>query len=94
MAFTSRSPLPRRTRVGPAHAALGAATIVGLACSGGEPPKFTIADVERSRIERIVVATGTVEPVKEVEIRPRIAGIVERILVENGDAVSEGQIVM
>jgi HlyD family secretion protein len=90
----SRTPLPRRARLGPALASLGAASIFGLACSGSEPPKLTIAEVELDRIERIVVATGTVEPVKEVEIRPRIAGIVERILVKNGDAVSEGQIVI
>ena len=94
MTFISRSPLRPRTHVGPTPAAFLAACILGLACSGGEPPKLTLAEVERSRIERIVVATGTVEPVREVEIRPRIPGIVERILVENGDAVSEGQIVI
>jgi HlyD family secretion protein len=38
-----------------------------------------------------VVATGTIEPEREVEVRPRIAGIVERIHVESGDEVEAGQ---
>ncbi len=47
--------------------------------------------VVRDRIERIVVATGTIEPAREVEVRPRIAGIIERILVGPGDDVKPGQ---
>jgi HlyD family secretion protein len=47
--------------------------------------------VERGRIERVVVATGTIEPEKEVEVRPRISGIVETVHVEAGDLVEEGQ---
>ena len=38
-----------------------------------------------------MVATGTIEPEREVEVRPRIAGIIERILVEAGDDVKLGQ---
>ena len=49
------------------------------------------AEVERGRIERIVVATGTIEPVKELEVRPRIAGIIEKIHVDDGDSVKPGQ---
>jgi HlyD family secretion protein len=49
------------------------------------------AKVEKGRIERIVVATGTIEPIREVEIRPRIAGIIEKIHVEAGDQVEEQQ---
>jgi HlyD family secretion protein len=47
--------------------------------------------VERGRIERIVVATGTIEPEREVEVRPRIPGIVEAIHVKAGDMVVIGQ---
>lgn len=49
------------------------------------------ARVERARIERIVVATGTIEPDNEVEVRSRISGIVERIHVEAGDRVERGR---
>jgi HlyD family secretion protein len=52
------------------------------------------ARAERGRIERIVVATGTIEPEKEVEVRPRVAGIVERIFVKEGDVVEPGQVLI
>src|SRR5512143_1745727 len=50
-----------------------------------------VARVERARIERLVVATGTVEPETEVEVRPRISGIVEQVHVAAGDRVVAGQ---
>jgi len=49
------------------------------------------ARVTRGAIERIVLATGTIEPDYEVEVRPRVSGIVERIFVERGEAVERGQ---
>jgi HlyD family secretion protein len=67
---------------------------LALACGGdGTPPPAT-AKAERARIERVVVATGTIEPAKEIEVRPRIPGIVERIHVEPGDAVEQGQLLV
>jgi HlyD family secretion protein len=67
-----------------------AALVVALAAAcrreAAEAPAPT-ARVERGRIERIVVATGTIEPEKEVEVRPRISGIVERLHVDAGDVV-------
>ncbi|HVH05480.1 MAG TPA: efflux RND transporter periplasmic adaptor subunit [Myxococcota bacterium] len=64
------------------------------ACGGEAPPALRTAKAERSRIERIVVATGTIEPQKEVEVRPRIPGIVEKILVTEGQAVDKGQLLV
>ena len=64
-----------------------------LALGCGDPaaaPRETVA-VERGPIERLVIATGTVEPATEVEVRPRIPGIIERIHVEAGDLVTPGQ---
>ena len=65
-----------------------------LACGGDAAPPPATAKVERGRIERVVVATGTIEPAKEVEVRPRIPGIVERIHVEPGDLVEPGQLLV
>ncbi len=62
-----------------------------LGCGSGDPGAAPTARVERGRIERIVVATGTVEPEREVEVRPRIPGIVEAIHVKAGDMVAAGQ---
>jgi RND family efflux transporter MFP subunit len=64
------------------------------ACGGEEAPELATARVERGAIERIVVATGTIEPVKEVEVRPRIAGIIEHIHVSDGDDVTPGQLLL
>ena len=38
-----------------------------------------------------MIATGTVEPATEVEVRPRIAGIIEKIHVSAGDRVEAGE---
>jgi RND family efflux transporter MFP subunit len=80
-------PLCRLVRAGTALLALGLA-----ACGGpADPHTAATATAARQRIERVVVATGTIEPVKEVEVRPRIAGIVEKIHVAAGDMVQKGQ---
>jgi HlyD family secretion protein len=71
-----------------------ALVLCALACGGDAPPPPVTAKVERGRIERVVVATGTIEPAREVEVRPRIPGIVERIHVEPGDAVEPGQLLV
>ncbi len=75
-------------------ALLGCA-IGGAACSGGEEaaPAATVR-VEQGAIERLVVATGTLEPEREVEVRPRTAGIVERTHVEAGDRVAPEQVLL
>jgi HlyD family secretion protein len=59
--------------------------------SGGSDEIGPTAKVQKGRIERIVVATGTIEPIREVEVRPRIPGIITKIHVEAGDKVEEGQ---
>ena len=68
--------------------------LLALGCGDGPAAERPRAPVERGPLERIVVATGTIEPAVEVEVRPRIAGIVERIHVEPGDRVEAGQAVL
>ncbi|MFQ5417152.1 MAG: efflux RND transporter periplasmic adaptor subunit [Myxococcota bacterium] len=84
---------PRPKPAGPRGAvafSLLAAAVLG--CSGdGDFDPGTTARVERRRIERVVVATGTVEPEREVVVRSRIPGIVEKIFVAEGDEVAVGQ---
>lgn len=63
-----------------------------LACgTADETAEIPTALVETDRIQRIVVATGTIEPEREVEVRSRIAGIVEKIHVDDGDQVEPEQ---
>jgi HlyD family secretion protein len=84
------------TARGRARTAAGALPVallaLSVACGSDEPlDAGPSAIAERGRIERIVVATGTIEPEREVETRPRISGIVERIHVEAGDPVALDQ---
>ena len=59
-------------------------------CGSDEVVAREARAVERGAIERIVIATGTIEPATEVEVRPRIPGIIEKIHVEEGDLVEAG----
>ena len=65
-----------------------------LACGRVEVEERPTGKARYERIEGIVVATGTIEPAKEVEVRSRIAGIVERILVDDGEEVEAGQVLL
>src|SRR5215470_9860725 len=51
------------------------------------------ARVERGALERIVVASGTIEPEHLVEVRAKVSGIVERFTVDAGDRVRAGQVI-
>ncbi len=46
----------------------------------------------KATIEEKTVATGKVVPEDEVEIKPQISGIIEKILVEEGDKVRTGDL--
>ncbi|NNE55457.1 MAG: efflux RND transporter periplasmic adaptor subunit [Flavobacteriales bacterium] len=39
------------------------------------------------------VATGSVEPRKEIQIKPQVSGIIREIFVEAGDTVSDGDLI-
>ena len=40
-----------------------------------------------------VLATGTIVPREEIEIKPNVAGIIDKILVKEGDHVTAGQLI-
>jgi len=44
-------------------------------------------------IEQVVEATGSVAPYHRVEIKPAFSGRIEKLLVKEGDRVSQGQII-
>jgi HlyD family secretion protein len=88
------SHFPQRRSRGTGLQALAALLLAvqpaGCGAGGGQDLGPT-ARVQKGKIERIVVATGTIEPIREVEVRPRIPGIITRIHVDAGDVVAEGQ---
>ena len=69
--------------------------IVGVAAA--LRPNHTIdpeklAAIERSDIARSVVATGKIEPLTKVEVKSKASGIVEKVLVDAGQHVTQGQV--
>ncbi len=51
------------------------------------------ATVKRAPIEETVEATGSVSPLNRVEIKPPIAGRIEKLIVDEGATVKAGQII-
>lgn len=77
--------------LGVAAAAVAAFAVIRL--RGGGDDIGPTATVERGPIERIVVASGTIEPEHLVEVRSKVSGIAERFYVDAGDRVKAGQVV-
>lgn len=53
---------------------------------------FRQGKVERGDIDVTILATGTIQPENRLEIKPPVAGRVERVLVTEGQKVKKGQI--
>lgn len=78
---------------------LAAATVsLGLAACGGanaanstdRPYRLGVAD--RGEIRVVVEETGLVEPERQVVVKSPISGVVQRLLVREGERVSAGQL--
>ena len=74
-------------------AGLGVAA-VGWVRGSAEPemPSMRSVAVERGTIELTTLATGVVQPQNRLELKPPIAGRIEKIVVREGDRVGRGQI--
>lgn len=76
--------------------------MIGLVAVGGAsvywsrtrtpPPTYREAKIERGDLVISIQATGTVQPENRLEIKPPIAGRVEKVLVDEGQEVRKGQI--
>jgi HlyD family secretion protein len=53
-----------------------------------------LASVDRGDLARSVVATGKIEPLTKVEVKSKASGIVKKLLVDAGDRVRTGQILV
>ena len=47
----------------------------------------------KTSIIKKTVATGSVVPLKEIEIKPQVSGVVEKLYVESGDTVEKGTLI-
>ena len=55
--------------------------------------KLETAPTSRITIRNSVTATGTVEPVTEVEVGTQVSGIIDRLYVDYNDVVKAGQLI-
>ncbi|MBS1997492.1 MAG: efflux RND transporter periplasmic adaptor subunit, partial [Cyanobacteria bacterium SZAS LIN-2] len=46
----------------------------------------------RGAIDVRIEATGTIKPVNEIKVSPKVTGLIKKLLVKQGDVVQEGQI--
>lgn len=58
----------------------------------GSAVRYETRTVERGELHLTVTATGTLEPVSEVEVGSELSGTIAEVLVDFNDEVSEGQI--
>ena len=61
---------------------------------GGTPPKIpvSVARVERRSVPYELNATGTVEPIRAVDVLPQVNGTILRVDFAEGDEVAAGQV--
>lgn len=66
--------------------------IAGFMARRKDSVNIMTTKVKMGEIERKLTETGNIELVRTVEVKSKIAGIVESILVEEGDSVRTGQV--
>ena len=54
---------------------------------------YETATVDRANISNSVTATGTIEPVTEVEVGTQVSGIIDRLYADYNSVVTKGQLI-
>ncbi|MBQ7157469.1 MAG: efflux RND transporter periplasmic adaptor subunit [Bacteroidaceae bacterium] len=62
-------------------------------CSSESKVSYTTAKVEKVNIHTSITATGTIEPVKKVEVGTQVSGIIDKIYVDYNSEVKRGQVI-
>ena len=70
------------------------ATIFFITSNNKALVPFETTMMMKATIENKIVATGKVVPEDEVEIKPQIAGIIDKIIVKEGDKVKAGDLLV
>ena len=79
--------------------AVGVIIVAGIAiwAFGGQAKKrkvvYETAPVDRANISNSVTATGTIEPVTEVEVGTQVSGIIDRLYADYNSVVTKGQLI-
>ena len=61
---------------------------------GGKIEPSKLAKVERGDLAKSVVATGKIRAITQVEVKSKASGIVKKLLVDYGDQVKQGQVLV
>ena len=72
-------------------AAAGGLSAYSRRAGGAEGPAYARVPAARTALSLTILSTGVVKPENKLEIKPPIAGRVERVLVQQGDKVRKGQ---
>ena len=56
-------------------------------------PQVITTEVRRADIEDNVLASGTVEAIKQVSVGARVSGQIKKLYVQLGDQVKQGQLI-
>ena len=70
------------------------AAMTACSCDVAQEQAYALADVVRRDITVSANAAGLVEPVKTVEVKSKASGEIVEVLVEEGDAVRAGQLLV
>ena len=75
-------------------AAVAVAAVLLLKKPGGKPEfKYEMATVSTADVSTFVTATGTIEPVTEVQVGTQVSGIIAKLFVDYNSVVKQGQII-
>jgi len=69
------------------------ASLLFSACSEGTKVTYSTEPVSKQNISTTITATGTIEPVTEVEVGTQVSGIIDKIYVDYNSEVHRGQII-
>jgi len=58
-----------------------------------KPVIYSTEQAFKTTIINKTVATGSIVPRKEIEIKPQVSGIIEKLYVEAGDVIEKGQLI-
>jgi HlyD family secretion protein len=58
-----------------------------------DPTKYDVEQASKQTIIKETVATGSIVPAEEVNIKPNISGVIEKIHVEAGNSIQAGDLI-
>ena len=64
-----------------------------VSCENEAKVTYTMAAVEKHDLSTSITATGTIEPVTQVEVGTQVSGIIDRIYVDYNTEVHKGQVI-